>query len=668
MTNDIELKTVYDLLEKNFFIPSYQRGYKWEKKQVEDLLEDLFVFANTPNKKPEQFYCLQPVVIKKCSEETIKKFNLSSDFIETYEKNGEQISKKNIWYEVVDGQQRLTTIKIILLYLEKYFQRKLLDMCGKKLFNIYYETRPGTELFFENLVIEKSNQNLKKKYIDYEFMTKAFSVIEQWFTGPFVRSFKNVTPDNARDSIKAILTNPLGAFSPYGTVQVIWYEINETSHPIDIFRRLNIGQIPLTNSELIKALFLQKSKYATEDVDGQQLQIASEWDRIEYSLQNKNFWAFITNLENNPPAHIEYLFDTICTIETDNNQEILEKIGEDKDKTFRYFYNLIVSRRQMVKDKNTDIKVIMDLWDKVTDYFRVLEDWYDNTVLYHYVGFLTYCGKNIADIYKIYKDRSGLVVNNDEFLLRLKDEVKKQIKIFCYKDKKDNYVITKPCYGSKDVGKVLLLLNLEYIIKQKEQNYIKFPFDTFKDSKNKWDIEHIDSYTTNDWKKKRDQLSWLETCLYVIDDLFDKDENNNKMVQAIKDKICLLKNQIEIDTPNLEDDFLELRDTIIELFKEDTTDNTEFQKNSLGNLVLLDYGTNRGYGNALFPYKRKKIIERDKAGQFIPICTKYAFLKYFSKSGTSLTKWNIRDIQQYSNFIYETLKEYITITEEPKNE
>ena len=133
-------------------------------------------------------------------------------------------------------------------------------MCGKKLFNIYYETRLGTELFFENLVIEKSNQNLKKKYIDYEFMTKAFSVIEQWFTGPFVRSFKNVTPDNARDSIKAILTNPLGAFSPYGTVQVILYEINETSHPIDIFRRLNIGQIPLTNSELIKALFLQKSK------------------------------------------------------------------------------------------------------------------------------------------------------------------------------------------------------------------------------------------------------------------------------------------------------------------------------------------------------------------------------------------------------------------------
>ncbi len=665
--NDIKLKTIYELLEKNFFIPSYQRGYKWEKRQIEDLLEDIFIFSATQIKKNDQFYCLQPIVIKKCTKETIKKYNLSSDFEEIYEVNGEEISEKNVWYEVVDGQQRLTSIKIILLYLEKYYRRNLSEMCGKELYNICYETRPGTELFFDNLISENPNQNLNKKYIDYEFITNAFLIIEKWFSGPFIKSFKNVTPDAARDFVKAVLTSPAGSFNPYGTVQVIWYEINENANPIDIFRRLNIGQIPLTNSELIKALFLQKSKYAIDDVDGQQLQIASEWDRIEYAFQQSDFWYFINETENTTPSRIEFLFDTICKIETENKPEILEKIGNDKDRTFRYFYNLIVSKRQFVKDRITDVKIIMDLWDHVTDYFRTIEEWFNDSTFYHYVGFLIFCGKSVTDIYKIYKGPDLKGLTKECFLKELKNEMKKQVKITYYKNKNDNFVITKPVYkNNKEVRKVLLLLNIEYIVKQKESNYIHFPFDKFKN--NSWDIEHIDSYTTNDWKKKSDQLSWLDTCLDVIDDLFGKDEEENKIIQQNKDAIIALKKEIENDTPNLEDSFLELRDKIIELFKEDTTDNSEDQKNSLGNLVLLDYGTNRGYGNALFPYKRKKIIECDRDGQFIPICTKYAFLKYFSKSGTSLTKWTIKDVQQYSKFIIETLSDYLNLIEEPEND
>ena len=44
-----------------FYIPAYQRGYRWSEKQVGDLLRDLLCFAND-KKEDFDFYCLQPVI------------------------------------------------------------------------------------------------------------------------------------------------------------------------------------------------------------------------------------------------------------------------------------------------------------------------------------------------------------------------------------------------------------------------------------------------------------------------------------------------------------------------------------------------------------------------------------------------------------------------------
>lgn len=79
-------KTIGELLENKFFIPSYQRGYRWTERQVEDLLNDVWDFITKTGKKDNEWYCLQPVVVK----------------------------KTNNHYEVLDGQQRLTTIFLIL--------------------------------------------------------------------------------------------------------------------------------------------------------------------------------------------------------------------------------------------------------------------------------------------------------------------------------------------------------------------------------------------------------------------------------------------------------------------------------------------------------------------------------------------------------------------------
>ena len=83
----------------NYFIPSYQRGYRWTKTQVYDLCNDLLEYALRPNKNSKAFYSLQPLIVRKTKQII----------------NGENEDV----YEVIDGQQRLTSINILLRYLMK---------------------------------------------------------------------------------------------------------------------------------------------------------------------------------------------------------------------------------------------------------------------------------------------------------------------------------------------------------------------------------------------------------------------------------------------------------------------------------------------------------------------------------------------------------------------
>ena len=91
-------KTVSKMLREDtlFCIPSYQRGYRWGKREITALLEDLAEFAEPECK--QSTYLLQPIVIR-----TDKPTGVPDGFAE--------------YKIVVDGQQRLTTLSIILTVL-----------------------------------------------------------------------------------------------------------------------------------------------------------------------------------------------------------------------------------------------------------------------------------------------------------------------------------------------------------------------------------------------------------------------------------------------------------------------------------------------------------------------------------------------------------------------
>ena len=200
---------------------------------------------------------------------------------------------------------------------------------------------------------------------------------------------------------------------------------------------------------------------------------------------------------------------------------------------------------------------------------------------------------------------------------------------------------------SRDIIKKLLLLyNIEYMLKNKSSNS-KFPFDLFKGKT--WDIEHIDPRTTNNLIKKEDKKDWLKIVMedYNID--------NN------------IKSDIEkyLDDDNNKN-FEELYDLIVKsLFDEEDKDN-EIDRDLLYNLTLLDSHTNRSYGNAFFKSKRKRIIEEDKKGNFIPICTKNIFLKYFNLNASTIYKYTIDDAEAYEKDLDETLNKFLPNNKENK--
>jgi len=596
-TNQLVLKSVNQLFEYSFFIPDYQRGFRWTDTQVKQLLDDVWNFAkNPPQQEPgkeKPFYCLQPVVVKKRGE--------------------------NEW-EVIDGQQRLTTIYLILKNLQNQIERD-----QKNFSKISYETRGatieciGSEEFLKN--VEQYEQYADQN-IDFNHIQKAYQTILKWF-----QEKANTTEDAAPRAVLAPIL--------LRDTKVIWYEVEETESNklIDIFTRLNIGKIPLTNAELIKALFLQKRNFEIEKATLKQIQIASEWDIIEKTLQDDAFWFFIYN-PGNPFKYdnrIEYIFDLMK--------------GRTKDSeyyhTFNEFYKDFALNGQNIKPE------IDKLWLEIKRYFLTFDEWFRDYELFHYVGYLIDCGISINTIKK---ESAGKA--KDKFKEEyLKYEIINQVK--CNIDSIE--------YGDKHIRKILLLFNIQTVLETQKSD-MRFPFYKYKSED--WDIEHICSQTDKTISAST-RLAWVNDILEYFagtNNISDAEkfinsknvnDKNEKEIREICEALIKLKKADKI----VEEKFDPTFKLVQQYFREG---NQTEEKNDISNLALLDSTTNRSYGNSFFPIKRNRIINNDSKGVFVPIATKNLFLKYYSKKLGEVMYWNNEDGKDYLEAIKTTLKDFLT--------
>ena len=647
---EIKLVSISELLDgRTFLIPSYQRGYRWTEKEMTDLLSDLYSFALKEDKITGEFYCLQPIVTQQFTDADTVDFILIEGGIET--------DNKNVW-TVIDGQQRLTSIFILYKYLleqKDWNKEKLLERKGKKLFHLAYETRQSSTQFLENL----GGDTLNSDFIDHDHISNAYRTIEKWISSEGARLSSLHNHSSYKDDIVEILFRllncPKGIKDEVGSAQFIWYELlptNQDSRELEIseFIKINTGKIALTDAELLKALFLQTRNFESGEKEIKQLQIAMEWEMIENTLHQNDFWHFFYG-STDKPNRIDALFELVY--KTDHIKSYIEKtISREiaacnkelkvKNTLFRYYYSILDG-----KSGDELQKAIRKEWEKIMNAFHTLEDWYEETVFYNYVGYLSHCGIDIAQLYIKFSlmDDNSTKEDLEAFFI---DIIRQQLSgVVAFEG------IIQSLYdkNKNDIFNMLLLLNIDQqnsLYKNAELSgnatngsIYKFPFDVFDGQK--WNLEHIDSYSTNQLKDNNDMLDW---CIVALEEI-EKAKIPSIDVEALRE----LKDRGE---------YKNVIERIKAYFKEDEG---EYDKNMIGNLTLLDEGTNKSYGNSLFCRKQHIIQEREQSGTFIPRTTKLVFEKQFGDGHSSDIYWTDNDKLSYQNYIVKNLSKYLSISD-----
>lgn len=644
--NTLELKSIAELEYLVFYIPNYQRGYRWTQRQVEDLLNDIFEFSQKDN---AGIYCLQPLVVKRLSgEQLLDKEHAAKGLNEVG--NGQ--------WEVVDGQQRLTTIRLILEVLKHH-----------RFYDITYQTRENSTEFLNKITTTEAKAETETN-IDFYHIYEAVKVIDKWL-------------DKVDEAKKERFQHVL-----FEQVKFIWYETEE--YPKEVFTRLNIGKISLTNAELIKALLLNKSNFDSSDDDKIRLwqqEIAMEWDVIEYALQSNEFWLFLNAPDNERPTRIDYVFDMICQCDMLECKDEIETDATDDFRTFRYFYHYLAVQKQ---DGASLAQVIHTIWEKVREIFHTLQEWFDDMELYHYIGYLICMGRNVDEIYEHWITNSAKS-NFKEYLI---STIKGTIPYKNIEDIENTVYDVDPEDSSQIKGgsktncrSILLLHNLQTVINQnrilsanakyKNGIFYKFPFHLYKSER--WDVEHIDSNTENGLNDIQSQREWLLNAHWGIqDDVYQELRSNiEKFFKQYTGKTHERSDDSDKQT-TLNEQFAELRRQIEGISDNNRLDPNE--KNKIWNFTLLDSSTNRSYGNAIFPAKRRVIIGKDQgkkfnpptidengrivfgsvgngSSSFIPPCTKYVFLKYYNTASFDPNAWTKDDAEAYKNNIIEVLKD-----------
>ena len=582
---EMPLKNVRDLLGKNYYIPNYQRGYRWGKDEVSKLLDDIWDFASH---RKSEFYCLQPLII--LPQE-------SSDAEET------------VRYEVLDGQQRLTTLNLIIHYINEHFRgnKKYPEMY------LHYQTRSESSKAFSSIHIDEDGQVQMevglKPSIDFWHIKHAYGYIHNWFTEKEEDERFN---DNTFQEVFL------------DQVKVIWYEIDRDEDPIKVFERNNIGKIPLADVELIKAFILKGDKRSDSNYLRRQLEIAREWDEIEQGLRNPNLWAFIFGNKPMPDICIGQLFVVALGLEEQKKAKVYDLVEEKLEKEDGYLERL---------------------WRDVKGLYSMIVDWYHDHKTYHYIGYLTQMGVKVQSI-------CALISENDtkaQFINKLRSKISEgEIRKLHYSQKDGFYKLSKgekskELYGGEEVHSLLLLYNIELCLR--EGSTERFPFETLQVEGEKrimWDIEHIDSQTRREIQSKKEQNLWLEATREAL---------GPKIAQELGDRITKYISQ----ESNEQENFEALRERLQDL-AEEKDDN---YRQSIGNLALLDAEMNRSYGNSLFIKKRAELQQREQQGKFIPQGTKIAFMKYFPESRPALDKWGTEDKHAHEVYIYNLVKDYI---------
>lgn len=663
--------SVKDLLGKQFNIPYYQRGYRWEEKQVNDLLNDLqeFYFKIQSSPQTASFYCMQPLVV-------VKNSTLTTD-------------PNNPVYDLIDGQQRLTTIYLLLTYIKSAGSRRL-----KELYRLKYEREnddiSNSMLCKDNLTnLHTTTIELLKKHNDFIFLFKAYQTIDEWFN-----------PDHQHiewyDMEKILLGDNTNTANQHD-VRFLWYEPDQEIKTkqdasilrgsIDIFNRLNYGQTPLSNTDLIKAMLMICDIYEADELplrNEESSRYATEWDTMEKRLHNRLLWSMLVPADYQPYSRMELLFDYVARDMYDKRNGWEEKAfanitQNDNDFAYRVVAAyLLYSESGNVKPETYRERVIF-VWDKVQKVYHMFCNWFNDRKSYHLIGLYILLHDKLMDDgktsrYDLIKNLVGWYTSRSrkQFIETISIEVGKKVKIDkTFEDEnkiKQPYQLNSINYEStkKELIRVLTLFNVDLTMNETAENPL-FDFELFKMT-NPTSLEHI--HPQNLKLEDSEIVEWYESRKKILFDhkkIPNSKTNNPKeleLLHAISYLDTTLPKKTKTDSEKRDSEtFL----SIVDSYFDELADIGPEEMHTIKNMALVDGPVNSAFSNRLLDDKREimyqKANEREDGHpkHYIMLGTRLVFNKVFTPKEDihDMEFWGKKDREAYYSKIEEVYNKYV---------
>lgn len=607
-----------------FNIPEYQRGYKWGTQQIEQLLNDINNFETGDDE--DVFYCLQNITLV-------------------------PIEKENI-LNVVDGQQRLTTLSLLLAFLGES------DLVKKKL--IYSVRLPSNDFlqqifeknqFYINSIFNSTDFNdfLKTHSVDYDyqdvyFMYTAFRTISQWFehieNSVDQTSFKNKLLKN----VKLIINRIEGVFEQ------------------EIFLNLNAGKVQLDGADLVRAILITRvAKQELEDYNATEVKDVVRLNerrvRIGWELDEMNSWWSKDDIKS-----YFQLFTKLKTGQKETirfNQDIhpinllykiwAETLGEKEIKL------------NLFEAKNT---TPLALYSSLNRLHRTLRDWFEDREIYHFLGILFAHNSNF-NFNLVWKKWNEEGATRRTFIHFIKGKIQELVfgrepDTKTEEETGANFLLNKikdydsgnptDWYTEGKLEKILLTLDIiDHSLKK--ENGIPLPFLKPKYFKNqKEDKEHIYPSTPKEIKDISTLKDPCKSFRHYIDKL-----NCGYEQEALIEWVFPVNDWSVLEDSKKQEKLNELKKEI----------HSKRPINSIGNLVLLHRIINRGFGNDYYPDKRMTVIKNTENGKYVRQHTLKVFVK--QTESKNLNEWTMGDIKQNADSIHDTLIAFFNIKLEEDN-
>lgn len=590
-----------------FYIGPYQRGYKWMSEEQYDQVPQLLNDIQNASETSGHEYYLQYITVKADME--------------------------NKWLEVVDGQQRLTTLSLLFY--------RLSVVSGKNIaLNKVKYSRYGNGNIFDEVCryCDATSDSLS-----FQEILEADSKVAEQDRYYMIRAVRCIDNRVAAWRDKGILDKIMNYLQSDVKV-IVNIESNYVSSE-DIFAHLNDNKVPLTDAYLIKGLLITEAVKRTDhygrslnysEIQEKRKNIGRMWDEIQtWILQFEHCHFFFKGSKRNSfraSLGMEYLLELAYRIKFNTND-----IQFDFDDNHLTLFNIYNEKIGSADESSDMMKTIVHVYRKMTTIYEGIAD----NLLYNLVGFMSFSHRLEDDVFDI----GEIFHESEKTLIR---ELKKRIisripDLNDNKYSKDNFARLRYDSGNKK-ELTNLLLSFSVFLPLMENPREKFRFYDYDTSR--WSLEHISPQNPKGTTVIPDYAK-----SFVIMELQEhkQDEAGENSLSVSFDKLITdikIGNRISTD--------------IIEFLFDQNID-----EHSLGNMALLTQKNNSANNNNPFMIKRLIIQHKKGEGDFIPSHTYEIFNKILispddSKSFSAETFiWNQRDVDAHISWMEHVNKEII---------